>query len=572
MKAIAHSFYLLLISIFPVLAQDKNLLGLDPNNFEELNSEVLVPGNSNPFLSGQPDGATTKSDFAPAQSPVFATEVRSGDTLSFAATGSVSFRGGAGPGTPDGASLVTSASALGIAGYGSPRIPLDALVGVFLNDGVPIDPAPDQLTYPAENFAFESLSPEQNQIFFIGDGLTGTGDGTRQLFVVPAGATRLFLGTSDGFGWFNNTGEFSVSICRLASQVEGPKLEATNVFFDQENYEIDFGETLVGMLKIDPIPVGGLYSQGTIITVRNEAGSFAGVVTPTPSPVLNQNGIIDEPQLFDNSETGISGLKGSALFTTSLPTLNIAEFAGFSIAGLAPDSYVLELQFLNQLGPTEDIFVTGCCLSLDDFITFSSAQLEVIGNLLPEITVTGPITLQRQTGLLEQRLTLTNNTGRTLNGFRLFLTDLPDDVVAFNAQGEVNGIPYIDIFADILPGESIEILLEFFRPSRVIDFEPTFTLGTAGQAPQATDGSGAQALNLRVVNRNASGLLLEFDSLLGTSYLIEYSEDMVTWQLALPAVEGNGQRRQWLDQGPPQTSSFPDSTRFYRITPIQPNN
>ena len=106
----------------------------------------------------------------------------------------------------------------------------------------------------------------------------------------------------------------------------------------------------------------------------------------------------------------------------------------------------------------------------------------------------------------------------------------------------------------------------------MIDFEPTFTLGTAGQAPQATDGSGAQALNLRVVNRNASGLLLEFDSLLGTSYLIEYSEDMVTWQLALPAVEGNGQRRQWLDQGPPQTSSFPDSTRFYRITPIQPNN
>jgi len=33
----------------------------------------------------------------------------------------------------------------------------------------------------------------------------------QQTFVVPNDATRLFLGTMDGFGWFNNSGAFSVS-------------------------------------------------------------------------------------------------------------------------------------------------------------------------------------------------------------------------------------------------------------------------------------------------------------------------------------------------------------------------
>jgi hypothetical protein len=45
---------------------------------------------------------------------------------------------------------------------------------------------------------FSLLSPSIGQTFFIGDGLTETGNGTVQQFVVPAAATRLFLGFADG--------------------------------------------------------------------------------------------------------------------------------------------------------------------------------------------------------------------------------------------------------------------------------------------------------------------------------------------------------------------------------------
>lgn len=70
------------------------------------------------------------------------------------------------------------------------------LVGVFLSDQEPADPAPARLTFNTGGLTatFLELSPALNQSFFIGDGRS-TGD--QQIFRVPAGATRLFLGFAD---------------------------------------------------------------------------------------------------------------------------------------------------------------------------------------------------------------------------------------------------------------------------------------------------------------------------------------------------------------------------------------
>ena len=97
--------------------------------------------------------------------------------------------------------------------------PINALVGVFLDASQPsLSAAPASLDFTSTSFT--TLSPQLRQAFFIGDGLTGTGTGTTQTFIVPAGATRLFLGTSDGFGWFNNSGSFAVTV--TAGGVIGP--------------------------------------------------------------------------------------------------------------------------------------------------------------------------------------------------------------------------------------------------------------------------------------------------------------------------------------------------------------
>ena len=54
------------------------------------------------------------------------------------------------------------------------------------------------------------LSPDLKQVFFMGDGLT-SGSAVQEI-VAPVGATRLYLGTMDGFEWSNNTGAFEVTI------------------------------------------------------------------------------------------------------------------------------------------------------------------------------------------------------------------------------------------------------------------------------------------------------------------------------------------------------------------------
>jgi hypothetical protein len=86
--------------------------------------------------------------------------------------------------------------------------PGDALLGVFLDDTQPnLSAAPDPLAYTPDA---PTIAPGLKQVFFIGDGLTPSG--AVQQFIAPAGATRLFLGTADGYGWFNNVGSFSVEV------------------------------------------------------------------------------------------------------------------------------------------------------------------------------------------------------------------------------------------------------------------------------------------------------------------------------------------------------------------------
>lgn len=79
------------------------------------------------------------------------------------------------------------------------------LVGVFLGDAQPSNPAPPRLTFDDQS-PFTSLSPLLDQTFLIGIGRTP--GGVIQTFDVPAGATRLYLGFADGYGYSGLPGEY----------------------------------------------------------------------------------------------------------------------------------------------------------------------------------------------------------------------------------------------------------------------------------------------------------------------------------------------------------------------------
>jgi hypothetical protein len=105
----------------------------------------------------------------------------------------------------------------GISGYhGDTLFPF---MGVFLGPATPQAPAPATLQFTAGGLGFDflTLSPEVGQLFFIGDGkANGSVD---QTFIVPAGATRLFLGYPDAPGSTGAPGGFDDNRGSLEVQV-----------------------------------------------------------------------------------------------------------------------------------------------------------------------------------------------------------------------------------------------------------------------------------------------------------------------------------------------------------------
>jgi Flp pilus assembly protein TadG len=188
-------------------------------------TNVQVPGLADPWLAGMPNGTTANyyasfGDAAPHNSPVaipLGTLVQ-GQSLNFQFNGTVSNWSGANAYGCDGNAGYVSdnwwAAANGDAehGIGNVTAPIAAVIGVFLDNSQPDSSAApaalDFSTTASRNFT--SLSPGLKQPFFIGDGQTDSG--VSQGFVVPQGATRLYVGIMDFQQWSDNSGVMTTTV------------------------------------------------------------------------------------------------------------------------------------------------------------------------------------------------------------------------------------------------------------------------------------------------------------------------------------------------------------------------
>jgi hypothetical protein len=139
--------------------------------------------------------------------------------LQFSASGFVDTNGSPTPQTPPDGNTTSMCEAGG--NFGIARIygPCGALIGVFLN---PFDPdpttPPDELDFRGAARRVPTLRPSLQQPFYIGSGRLPSSSDYRNV-VVPAGATRLFLGVLDhccSYGYNSeNTGSFAVTITEV---------------------------------------------------------------------------------------------------------------------------------------------------------------------------------------------------------------------------------------------------------------------------------------------------------------------------------------------------------------------
>lgn len=172
---------------------------------------VVVPGNRVITLAGQPAGTQSAASgrSAPADSPIaVGMALTAGQALEITATGAVDGTG------PDGSA---GCRATYTAEFSVARVTTlcRALVGMFLADtrrpqpGAGVEYGGDAREIPVQR-------PLLQQPFLIGSGTTATG--VKKAFVVPAGATRLYLSP---VGNARSVGEFTVTV-RSGAEPETP--------------------------------------------------------------------------------------------------------------------------------------------------------------------------------------------------------------------------------------------------------------------------------------------------------------------------------------------------------------
>ena len=180
-----------------------------------------------------------------------------------------------------------------------------------------------------------------------------------------------------------------------------------------------------------------------------------------------------------------------------------------------------------------------------------------------------PITLNPQTGLLEQTVRVSNTDLVTLGAVRMLVNGLPSDVQVYNASGSIGGIPYLQHDFPLAQGEEIVFVIEYYRLSRHTDFTPVFVLeGTQPVSPPAPAG---EIISIDRGPTNLGGrILIDFTTTPGRRYVVQYSSNMTDWKTTDPIITAPSNRVQWYDDGPPKTESKPDSvaSRFYRIVQL----
>lgn len=179
-----------------------------------------VPATGCPWLAGMPNGThiagAGQGVYAPQNSPTPVTSVPivPGGILNFRNTNGVTGDTATGKSYGlDGDPGRTTIKQVTANGINSTTAPLNALMGIFLDDTAPnTTPAAAALDFSTNaSRDFKTLSPKLKQVFFIGDGLDS--NKTLQDFVVPTGAKRLYLGVMDENAyWWDNVGNISTTL------------------------------------------------------------------------------------------------------------------------------------------------------------------------------------------------------------------------------------------------------------------------------------------------------------------------------------------------------------------------
>ncbi len=311
---------------------------------------------------------------------------------------------------------------------------------------------------------------------------------------------------------------------RLAGQITVTPIRPSGQVFVGDSARYRLGVTNTGAVTVENIVVSNVFSPGVL---------FQSLSPSNAGSIFNAKGLL-----------------------VSVGTLAIGVGREFS--------------FVVQPTNSGFLFVT-------NYIIFSNADTNsgkpgssgilVSQPVLGELVAT-PVSAQTydpQTGLVKQTIRLENVSARSISSSRVIVAGLSNRL--YNAVGTNSGNPFVVYAGTLASGESVDLILEYFIPSRTPGPDPMLTAYAIAPLNPTIPVSSPPNIT-RLADLGSGRLLIEFESMPGHSYTILYSDNagFTNALLAQPALVAPADRVQWIDDGPPKTISRLTNgmMRFYR--------
>jgi len=423
------------------------------------------------------------------------------------------------------------------------------LVATVAHGTLTLNPNGSFVYTPAANY----FGPD-SFVYVAHDGRTNSVEATVNITVIPVNDAPSFTGSGDQ-KVNENTGAQTVSWARNISK--GPDNESEqslNFLVSNDNNGLFAAQPAIapdGTLTYTPA-TGEFGVANVSVRLRDSGGTENGGVD-TSGEVTFRIVVNSPPHVAI-----VSPVEGNAL-------LHPATFSVVASAG-DPDGTVTNVQFfvngsaLTNVAEAPFYFVlsnvvTGSyqflAVATDDCglsATSAPVNMSVVTNVVP---ADGPATLNRQNGLFEHFVTVTNRSTETwLNGLRLFVTNLDPTNQVWNRTGTTNGVPYIDKTNAVPPGGTLQILVQYYVPNPRVVPNPTLV---------AIPKPFARPIVVPVITLiTTEGGGISFTSQPERFYFIQFTEDFTTWKTDPEAMSGTGGLLI-----SPQSRTAP--MRFYRV-------
>ncbi|MBN9689173.1 MAG: DUF11 domain-containing protein [Verrucomicrobia bacterium] len=170
-----------------------------------------------------------------------------------------------------------------------------------------------------------------------------------------------------------------------------------------------------------------------------------------------------------------------------------------------------------------------------------------------------------QTGLMQQRVRVRNVGGTGVSATRVLVSGLTNTLA--NAQGTNGTTPFVTLSSPLGAGGAEDLWLMIFNPSRVPGGNPAVSaLDVPLPGPLRPYGTNV-AVGYPQTKSDGT-VWIEFPTTPGRQYAVLYGNDVQLLSgIALPVVVAPANRLQWIDSGPPLTSSSPTNaaSRMYQV-------